>query len=635
MTDNNNNNNGTVASNSNNQVNNLELLDFRAVSSEREMTDNNNNKNNGTVASNSNNQEENFELLDSVYSAAADGDIDKFQQHGRVLDQILTPNGNTILHIHITARRRQSRSRISQNMNFVRKILGKCPELLRKANKKGETLLHMAARHGHADVAEYLLQECKKPYQNDQELAIKATRQMLQMINEAKDTALHEAVRYNHLDVVKVLTVEDRELPYDANNAGETPLFLAAERGYVEVLKEILSTCISPVDHGPNSRTALHATVLRNDKGTTTLLLNDKRILKSEQDQEGWTPLHLAALLGYIVILKKLLNKDRSAAYKADNEGKTALHVAAGLGRVDIMQELISKCPGCCELVDNRGWNVLHFASTIKNRRAVGLILQNPLLGNLAHEKDKKGNTPFLHAASMRFIINHPKVDVQVFNNDNHNARDMVGPLSFSSWNSKLDCILWFIWTIWRVNRNGRLIMSKDDHKEGKENRGDPVSSNSNSNDDGVGKNGLVAATLIATVTFAAGFTVPGGFVADEGPDQGAAILTKNRAFQAFVILNTMAMILSTLAVIEHLSLRPPAHNIEIRRQKDFRILLIGYAMQAMIGAFLAGTCAVLNNNKILAIGACVLPVAMCKFIAIMSFRKPDLRYLRNTGDKL
>ncbi|KAK3206483.1 hypothetical protein Dsin_020529 [Dipteronia sinensis] len=83
---------------------------------------------------------------------------------------------------------------------------------------------------------------------------------MLQMINKAKDTTLHEAVRYNHLDVVKVLTVENRELLYDANNAGETPLYLAEERGYVEVLKEILSTCISPVDHGPNSRTALHTT---------------------------------------------------------------------------------------------------------------------------------------------------------------------------------------------------------------------------------------------------------------------------------------------------------------------------------------------------------------------------------------
>ena len=172
--------------------------------------------------------------------------------------------------------------------------------------------------------------------------------------------------------------------------------------------------------------------------GTTALLLNDKRILKSKQDQQGWTPLHLAAHLGYIVILKMLLIKDTSAAYKADNEGKTALHVAASLGRVCIMRELISRCPGCCELVDKRGWNVLHFASTSKNRIAVGLILRNPLLGNLVNEKDEKGNTPFLHAASMRFIIKHSKVDVQVFNNENQNAEDMIDLLSIFPWNSRL-----------------------------------------------------------------------------------------------------------------------------------------------------------------------------------------------------
>ncbi|KAK0604754.1 hypothetical protein LWI29_019101 [Acer saccharum] len=311
-----------------------------------------------------------------------------------------------------------------------------------------------------------------------------------------------------------------------------------------------------------------------------------------------------------------LLIKDRSAAYKADNEGKTALHVAAGLGRVGIMRELISRCPGCCELVDKRGWNVLHFASTSKNRMAVGLILQNPLLGNLVNEKDEKGNTPFLHAASMRFIINHSKVDVKVFNNENQNAEDMIDLLTIFPWNSRLDIILWLFGTSSRIIRNGRLFMSKDDDKEGKENRVDPVSSNSySSNEDGVGKNHLVVATLIATVTFAAGFTVPGGFVADEGPDKGAAILTKNRAFQAFVIFNTLSMFLSSLAVFNHLSIRPATHKTEIYRRMSFRDLLIRYAMLAMIGAFLAGTCAVLHNDQKLAINACVAPVAVYIFV--------------------
>ncbi|KAJ4717363.1 Ankyrin repeat-containing protein [Melia azedarach] len=116
--------------------------------------------------------------------------------------------------------------------NFVKDVLEMCPVLLWKANSKSETPLHMAARHGHADIVEVLITECKESHQNNHpEEGVAATRRMLGMTNEAKDTALHEAVRYDHFDVVKILSGADPELPYDANSAGETPLYLAAEKG--------------------------------------------------------------------------------------------------------------------------------------------------------------------------------------------------------------------------------------------------------------------------------------------------------------------------------------------------------------------------------------------------------------------
>ena len=59
----------------------------------------------------------------------------------------------------------------------------------------------------------------------------------------------------------------------------------------------------------------------------------------------------------------------------------------------------------------------------------------------------------------------------------------------------------------------------------------------------------MVVTALIATVTFAAGFTLPGGYDGNAGPNQGMAVLVRKAAFKAFVITNAMAVICSTSAL--------------------------------------------------------------------------------------
>lgn len=66
------------------------------------------------------------------------------------------------------------------------------------------------------------------------------------------------------------------------------------------------------------------------------------------------------------------------------------------------------------------------------------------------------------------------------------------------------------------------------------------------SNEDG--KTGTIGSVLIATVAFAAAFTVPGGFIADDHPDAGTAIPAKKFAFRAFVVSDTMAFASSIIA---------------------------------------------------------------------------------------
>ncbi|RVW21022.1 Protein accellerated cell death 6 [Vitis vinifera] len=60
------------------------------------------------------------------------------------------------------------------------------------------------------------------------------------------------------------------------------------------------------------------------------------------------------------------------------------------------------------------------------------------------------------------------------------------------------------------------------------------------------GKHSLVGFDLVATVTFAAGFTMPGGYNSSD-PSAGMAIFLMRNMFHMFVICNTIAMYTSIL----------------------------------------------------------------------------------------
>jgi len=222
-------------------------------------------------------QTEKFTCMDcDSYNAAAEGKIEVFKDI-------------TFLHIYITALNSKSKSPTpiagsestttlnagsESTTNFVEKNLEMCPPLLQQANVKGETPLHIAARYGHDDIVDVLINYCAKPLNQDLEGGIEAVKEMLKMMNKEKDTALHEAVRYNHLKVVKLLIEKDPNFSYSANDTGETPLYIAAERGFKDVVIKILDKCKSPMHGGPLGRTALHATIINGHGHSGTAYLH-------------------------------------------------------------------------------------------------------------------------------------------------------------------------------------------------------------------------------------------------------------------------------------------------------------------------------------------------------------------------
>ncbi|KAF5468660.1 hypothetical protein F2P56_012799, partial [Juglans regia] len=342
-----------------------------------------------------------------IYESAAKGNLESLEQYdiSHPLDGFLTVNKNTILHICISSILIEEESHAVGGTNetsaakFVKDVLDKCPSLLLKANAEGDTPLHVAARYGHASIVKVLFEHNKSQHQDIESGVVEAATEMIGKLNKERDTALHEAVRHNHnIEVVKQLLMEvDPEFSFGANVAGETPLYLAAERHFPDLVSEILNTFQSPAYNGPLGRTALHAATLSNDAGMTKNILKRSygRDLCKQVDQNRWTPLHMAAYTGNIEPTKLLLEFDREVAYMKDAEGRIALHIAAHRNKEGVTKEIISMCPDCCEVVDNKGRNALHLALMTNLWPDVALVIQdNSSLRNLLNQKDNDGNTP-------------------------------------------------------------------------------------------------------------------------------------------------------------------------------------------------------------------------------------------------
>ncbi|XP_027099210.2 protein ACCELERATED CELL DEATH 6-like [Coffea arabica] len=529
-----------------------------------------------------------------LYAAAQLGDwavIRRFS--GKFLAQ-RTPIGNTVLHVLAQS---------CDSADVVQSILARNCCLLTAKNARGETALHLAARKGHSGIVRALIDYSK---QNKGcwfcACFVDRCKRMLRLTNVDGNTVLHEAVKNNFYEVAKLLVQEDPEFRYRPNHAMETPLYLAVEKGYRDIADLILTTCKSPAYLGPGHKTALHAAAIWNLPELVELILEKLPNLIEKVDKFGWTALHYAAKrnhpakLNHEDVVRQLLSAERSTAYVAarNDDSKTALHIAVIHGHVAVVQELLSHCPDCWEKYTNRRQNILHLAVKYEQREVLEFVLKNSWASELINQRDNTGNTPLhLYVATKNLdgssLVKHPSVDVNSFDNSN---------------STPLDRIL-------RADElSQRQILIKDELEQAGGTQGyrnvatvKETLRVSNPNEvkrvEKLAANYSIVATLIATVTFAAGLTVPGGYYSD-GPHRGMAVLSKKAAFITFVISDSLAMIASIGAVLG---------LIRLFQTKNYRLKLtivratrrrIFAAVILMMIAFLTGLCAVLPNLAVM-----------------------------------
>lgn len=97
----------------------------------------------------------------------------------------------------------------------------------------------------------------------------------------------------------------------------------------------------------------------------------------------------------------------------------------------------------------------------------------------------------------------------------------------------------------------------------------------------------LLVSTLVATVTFTAGFTIPGGDN-NSKPEQGIATMLMEPKFHVFVVCNTIAMYSSVFVAVSLLWAQLGDLNLVFAALR-VALPLLGLALSMMSIAFMAG----------------------------------------------
>ncbi|XP_075069745.1 transient receptor potential cation channel subfamily A member 1 isoform X2 [Mixophyes fleayi] len=261
-----------------------------------------------------------------------------------------------------------------------------------------ETPLHKSSLFDHVDLAEYLISMGANIDSVDKELrtplllatSCSAWKTVNLLLEKGADVTLTDNFGRNFLHLIVLqagglknikddfLQREDiKQLVSDEDSDGCTPLHYACRHGVPNSVNNLLGLNVSLYSKSKDKRSALHFAACYGRFNTCERLLRfvpEARLL-NDGDDNGLTPLHLAAENGHDKIVFLLLRK--GALLLSDHRGWTGLHYAAFGGYTRTIKVLLDTSTSLMDKPDKEKNTGLHLAAREGQAKAVGLLLEN------------------------------------------------------------------------------------------------------------------------------------------------------------------------------------------------------------------------------------------------------------------
>lgn len=413
--------------------------------------------------------------------------------------------------------------------------------------KRGDTVLHLAARAGNLAGVQKIVSDCDENQLKD----------LISKQNQDGETALYVAAERGFVGIVReILKASDlQSASVKANNSFDA-FHISAKEGHYEVVKELLQSFPAlAMTTSSSNATALDTAATKGHIDIVNLLLETGVDLSKIARNNGKTVLHSAARMGHVDVVKALLKKDPSVGFRTDKKGQTAFHMAVKGNNVDIVLELLKPDSSIINMEDSKGNTALHIATRKGRPEIVQALLSvsgididavnrssETALGiavKCGHEEIASMLREAGAVATARDRDNPPNPAKQLKQTVSDIRHDVQSQIKQTRQ------------TEVRVQHIKKRLQKL--HLGGLNNA---INSNT------------VVAVLIATVAFAAIFTVPGQYVENTTVGGkpvtdsngvpltlGQAYIANNAAFIIFLVFDSLALFISLAVVVVQTSL--------------------------------------------------------------------------------